>query len=210
MQFCNQTILAMIRNVRPQDELNTIAHLVYETDPIMSFLFGKNPKAIKQIVELIQQDDNAFSYQHIHVYLDGDSIKGLILSYRRSSIDKKRENQVYSEVFSAFELLTLWLKSIILKPIQHKKEIDGIYIQNISVSAAARGEGIGSKLLNALENVAKQQNINALWLDVAIDNTNAKRLYERMGFETVSKHFILFSKKGFYRMKKTVNNQNEQ
>ncbi|NBP30465.1 MAG: GNAT family N-acetyltransferase, partial [Flavobacteriia bacterium] len=186
-------------------ELNTIAHLVYETDPIMSFLFGKNPKAIKQIVELIQQEENAFSYQHIHVYLDGDSIKGLILSYRPSSIDKKRENQVYSEVFSTLQLLILWLKSILLNPILNKKEIDGIYIQNISVSAAARGEGIGSKLLNALENDAKQKNINALWLDVALDNPNAKRLYERMGFETVSKHFILFSKEGFYRMKKIVN-----
>lgn len=71
MQFCHQTSLVMIRNLRPQDELNTIAHLVYETDPIMPFLFGKTPKAIKQIVELIQQEDNAFSYQHIHVYLDG-------------------------------------------------------------------------------------------------------------------------------------------
>ncbi len=198
----------MIRNLDLQDDLGVIAQLVYETDPIMSFLFGKNPKAFKHIVELIQHEDNAFSYQHIHVYHDTDSIKGLILSYRPSSIVKKRENQVYFEVFSAFELLTLCMKSIILKPIQHKKEIDGIYIQNISVSAAARGEGIGSKLLIALENDAKQQNINALWLDVAFDNPNAKRLYERMGFETVSKHSILFSKKGFYRMKKTVNNQN--
>lgn len=198
----------MIRNLRPQDDLNTIAHLVYETDPIMSFLFGKNPKAIDQIVQLIRHENNAFSYKHIHVYLDRDSIKGLILSYSPTSIDKKRENKVYSEVFSTLQLLILWLKSILLNPILNKKEIDGIYIQNISVSAAARGEGIGSKLLNQLENLAKQQNVNTLWLDVALDNAHAKRLYERMGFETVSKHYILFSKKGFYRMKKIINNQN--
>lgn len=195
----------MIQSVKLQDDLRSVARLIYETDPIMSFLFGKNPKSIDRIHQLIQCRDNAFSHVNIEVYCEEGLIKGLILSYKPTNIDKKRENHVYSNIFSPLELITLWLKSIILKPIQNKKEVDGIYIQNISVDVAFRGEGIGSKLLSEIEKKAIIQNIDSLWLDVALDNEKAKRLYERIGFKIVSRHKLLFSKKGFFRMRKKLN-----
>lgn len=150
-------------------------------------------------------DNTVFSHKNILVFKkDSHLIAGILLFYNPKLIDKKRENDAYSRVFSFFELLILWVKSIILKSINDKSEMDGLYIQNISVDALARGEGIGTKLMNFVNEFALQNGYSSLWLDVAYNNPKAKKLYEREGFVEVSKYTILFSKNGFFRMKKNL------
>ena len=58
--------------------------------------------------------------------------------------------------------------------------------------------------MNFVEEYAIKQSYQSLWLDVAFDNPKAKKLYERQGFIEVSRHKIMFSNDGFYRMKKTL------
>lgn len=195
----------MIRFATLQDESLQLARLVYETDKIIPYLFGSSQKALLKIKALIERDDNVFSYKNILVY-QGENcvIKGVLLLYAPQQRNKKRENVAYSQVFSLFELFKLWFKSIFLKAIEDKSEVDGLYIQNISVEASARGEGIGTKLINHAEELATQEGFTSLWLDVAFDNPKAKKLYEKQGFSEVSRHPILFSKSGFIRMKKNL------
>lgn len=195
----------MIRFATLQDERLQLARLVYETDNIISYLFGSPKVALLKIKALIERDDNVFSHKNILVYEDeSQTIKGILLFYAPQQKNKNRENVAYSQVFSPLELLKLWFKSIFLKSIENKSEVDGLYIQNISVEASARGEGIGTKLINHTEEWASKQGFNSLWLDVAFDNPKAKRLYEKQGFFEVSKHHILFSKSGFFRMRKSL------
>jgi len=194
----------MIRFSNLTDNTTEIARLIYETDNIMPFLFGKREKAIIKLKNLIENDNTVFSHKNILVFKKNHLINGILLFYNPKLIDKKRENDAYSRVFSFFELLILWVKSIILKSINDKSEMDGLYIQNISVDALARGEGIGTKLMNFVNEFALQNGYSSLWLDVAYNNPKAKKLYEREGFVEVSKHTILFSKNGFFRMKKNL------
>ena len=49
-----------------------------------------------------------------------------------------------------------------------------------------RGRGVGTLLLAALVEVAREQGVEALSLSVEADNS-ARRLYERFGFRTVGK-----------------------
>lgn len=195
----------MIRFSNLNDNTTEIARLIYETDNIMPFLFGKREKAIIKLKNLVENDNTVFSHKNILVFKkDSHLINGILLFYNPKLIDKKRENDAYSRVFSFIELLKLWVKSIILKSINDKSEMDGLYIQNISVDALARGEGIGTKLMNFVNEFALQNGYSSLWLDVAYNNPKAKKLYEREGFIEVSKHNILFSENGFFRMRKTV------
>lgn len=195
----------MIRFVTLRDDTQILARLVYETDNIITYLFGKSELALLKIKALIERDDNVFSYKNILVYEgEGQTIKGILLFYAPKQKNKKRENDAYSQVFSSIELIKLWFKSIFLKSIENKSEIDGLYIQNISVEASDRGEGIGTKLINHTEEWASKQGFNSLWLDVAFDNPKAKKLYEKQGFSEVSKHHILFSNSGFFRMRKGI------
>jgi len=195
----------MIRFATLRDNIHDLARLVYETDTIIPFLFGGADKAIQRIKELIEREDNVFSYKNIVVYEDDNqSIKGIILFYAPQQKNKKRENEDYSQVFTSFELLKLWFKTLILHSIDNKSEIDGIYIQNISVKASSRGEGIGTQLINHTKEWAREHGYTSLWLDVAFENHKAKKLYENHGFSEVSKHRILLSKSGFSRMKKNL------
>lgn len=195
----------MIRFSNLNDNTTEIARLIYETDNIMPFLFGKRENAIIKLKNLVENDNTVFSHKNILVFKkDSHLINGILLFYNPKLIDKKRENDAYSREFSIIELLKLWVKSIILKSINDKSEMDGIYIQNISVDALARGEGIGTKLMNFVNEFALQNGYSSLWLDVAYNNPKAKKLYEREGFIEVSKHNILFSENGFFRMRKTV------
>ncbi len=195
----------MIRFSNLTDNTTEIARLIYETDNIMPFLFGKREKAILKLKNLVNDDYTVFSHRNILVFKkDNHLITGLLLFYNPKVINKKSENDAYSRVFSFIELIKLWVKSIILKSINDKSEIDGLYIQNISVDALARGEGIGTKLMNFVTEFALQNGHSSLWLDVAYNNPRAKKLYEREGFVEASKHTIMFSKNGFFRMRKKL------
>jgi ribosomal protein S18 acetylase RimI-like enzyme len=198
----------MIRFATLEDDWMRLAKLVYETDNIIPFIFGKKDKALPQIKTLIEREDNSFSYKNILVFEDENkTIKGILVAYLPQQKNRKKEQEDYSQVFSILELIILWLKSLLLKSIENKSEIDGLYIQNISVDAIARGEGIGTQLMNYIEKWAVQQGCTSLWLDVAFDNSKAKKLYERQGFSEVSEHKILFSKNGFFRMRKSMINK---
>ncbi|MDX1941420.1 MAG: GNAT family N-acetyltransferase [Saprospiraceae bacterium] len=195
----------MIRFATTLDDLSTIARLIYETDRIIPYLFGKRQKAIKKIESLVSRENNIFSYQNIVVYEpSANNIQGILLAYSPQKKDKQKENEDYSQAFSILELFALWFKVLFLKSMENKSEIDGLYISNISVDSSARGGGIGTKLISFIEEWASAKEFTSLWLDVAFDNPKAKKLYEKQGFTVVSERQILFSKNGFFRMKKSL------
>ncbi len=72
-----------------------------------------------------------------------------------------------------------------------KGQIPG-YISSICVDAGARGGGIGSKLVAYAENRIYRESPN-VFLCVSSFNPDARRLYERLGFEYVGalKNFII-------------------
>jgi len=45
-----------------------------------------------------------------------------------------------------------------------------------------RGEGLGTRMINAAEGQAKKMGVRLLWLSVFQGNERANRLYEKMGF----------------------------
>jgi ribosomal protein S18 acetylase RimI-like enzyme len=55
-------------------------------------------------------------------------------------------------------------------------------MDGISVSPAARGVGIGTKLLDRIKNYAADEGYLTVRLDVIDTNHAARRLYERQGF----------------------------
>jgi ribosomal protein S18 acetylase RimI-like enzyme len=61
-----------------------------------------------------------------------------------------------------------------------------LLMDSIAVQADLRGKGIGSKLLEEITGYAQNNNFNNVRLDVIDTNLQAKKLYERKGFETVN------------------------
>ena len=59
---------------------------------------------------------------------------------------------------------------------------DNAYVENIEVTAGARGNGIGQMLLEAAQEEAKRRGKRTLWLHTSENNTNAHRLFDREGW----------------------------
>lgn len=60
--------------------------------------------------------------------------------------------------------------------------IDEAHITNVAVLLPYRGKGLGLKLLTALMDAARERGGNSMTLEVRESNTEAQRLYRRLGF----------------------------
>jgi ribosomal protein S18 acetylase RimI-like enzyme len=58
-----------------------------------------------------------------------------------------------------------------------------INIHDIIVSKEMRGKGLGKSLLNKITEIAVERNYCKITLEVREDNTNAKALYQSLGFK---------------------------
>lgn len=59
-----------------------------------------------------------------------------------------------------------------------------LYVHQMAVAAEHRGHGVGTRLLAALGEAARERGIGALALDVWAFNAAARRMYKRAGFVT--------------------------
>jgi ribosomal protein S18 acetylase RimI-like enzyme len=83
-------------------------------------------------------------------------------------------------------LLRGLLAFLLLNNISAAKPLpDEMCIAVLVVDISMRGKGIGSLLMQAAFEIAQQNQCSAVVLDVANTNPDARRLYERLGFELV-------------------------
>jgi len=66
----------------------------------------------------------------------------------------------------------------------------GVYIQDLVVTEAARGHGLGEQLLRELVRVARERDVTHLRLAVDCNNKAAMRFYERRGLANIESDFI--------------------
>lgn len=60
-------------------------------------------------------------------------------------------------------------------------------VQTIAISPQHQGRGLGSQLLEHLLNHAHERRVSSIFLEVRSDNAPAIALYEKRGFERISK-----------------------
>lgn len=80
------------------------------------------------------------------------------------------------------------------------------YLQAVAVDPDARGEGVGTVLFEHAESQAMNADAGRLTLDVAVKNTAARRLYERLGMhvEATSPRFSPLPGLQVHRMAKPL------
>jgi ribosomal-protein-alanine N-acetyltransferase len=66
-------------------------------------------------------------------------------------------------------------------------------LENIVVAPAARRNGLGRRLLNALLSAAREANSDSVFLEVRESNASARILYEKAGFEQAGRRKSYYS-----------------
>lgn len=75
----------------------------------------------------------------------------------------------------------LW-RGAALRQLSRDSDSGRLLIDGLAVAEGRRGEGIGSRLIEAATILARERGYGALRLDVAEHNIRARALYERRGF----------------------------
>jgi len=65
-------------------------------------------------------------------------------------------------------------------------------IHDIFVEEAVRGKGVGKRLVQSVEEIARQKNCGKITLEVRKDNLNARDLYKTQGFKEASRSMFFW------------------
>jgi GNAT superfamily N-acetyltransferase len=87
-----------------------------------------------------------------------------------------------ADVTRTFGWVGGWLRLLALSLFVRNIEPGVLLMDGIVVDPQIRGKGVGSKLLDAVVDLAKQNGYKQVRLDVVDTNPRARQLYERKGF----------------------------
>ena len=148
-----------------------------------------NEEALLRHKAFILSEKNRYSYHHITVAEVDEKVAGLMLCYEGSMLQ------------TLYEPVKRFVRAKLNNPaweIDIETEHGDYYIDSLCVDEAYRGKGIGTALLNVAKQEAKKRKM-FLSLNVEYTNVEAKKLYQRIGFQEHKTIFI--DKKPFFYMK---------
>lgn len=116
------------------------------------------------------------------VAVDGDRLLGL-------AGFKDKDGAFFDAELSDLQRAYGWLgglwRGLAFSLFERKPKPDELLMDGIAVRAAARGTGVGTALLEAIEAHARDSGKTTIRLDVVDTNPKARRLYERVGFKPI-------------------------
>lgn len=169
-----------IRPARPGD-FKAVAPLIVQAmeDLACTFVNAQDPNlAIPLFEHFFQQKANQYSFEHTLVYEETGNLLGSITFYDGALLPQYRKPffEYISEKYKVAEVV-----------IEHETTADEVYIDTVSVDTDQQGRGIGRQLLAAAIENAKLSNHKRIGLLVDFNNPGAKKLYSKLGFESVGK-----------------------
>ena len=154
-------------------------------DGFIRFMLGA--KFAEIIAETFATPAHDFSFENVIVAERDGVIVGTVAGYTAEQ-HSNCSDAVLTKA-KGFPALRMSLVQLVAGPLwRFLNTVDDgdFYLQSIAVNPECRGEGIGSQLIEAIEERAANTNATRIVLDVAAKNEGARRLYERRGM-TVEK-----------------------
>jgi ribosomal protein S18 acetylase RimI-like enzyme len=182
-----------LRAARPDlDEgLMFAGYLNAAAEGFFQFWLGKDFSRV--IADAFTKPGHDLSYEHATFAVRGDRIIGMASCYtadqhRTFSLDPFRE----AEGYRAFRATIIAAVFAPIFRVLDTIEDGDFYLQAIAVDEGLRGAGVGSLLMEWVEDQARASGSGRLCLDVSGTNVGARRLYERLGMDMVSESKIFY------------------
>lgn len=172
-----------------EHNISKVARFVYDVDfRTFDMLFKTPEAAVKTIAKNLKDED----LETFTVILNEENeIIGILIYY----IDK------FPHHFN-FKSLRLMIVDILDYFVLCNVRPGDLYVAEIAIDESLRGKGFGKNVLYEVIDYARQNNLNRVILDADFRNTDAKRLYEKIGFKEFNKKRVKFLnfERGMYNM----------
>lgn len=175
-------------------DASSIAPLIYDAiGDIANNLTGEQElvKILASLQQFVTETTNRHSYLNTFVAVQDDVILGIVVLYdgkQGDELDRQLEAQLATKGIHV--------------SLDVEAHDDEYYIDTICVSEKARGMGIGTKLLQFAAQQGKELGYEKLSLNVELEKTDARRLYERMGYKVTEPWTII--NEPFHHMVKSL------
>jgi ribosomal protein S18 acetylase RimI-like enzyme len=157
------------------------AHYLDEAaEGFMRFMLGGRAPQI--LAEAYTRPNNDYSFQNVVFAEDGGRIVGMASGF--TAVEHRRFSDRPLKRAAGFPALRIRAVRILCAPLLRiltSIPDDGFYLLAVAVDDEARGRGVGSCLMDFVEERARHNGSGRLCLDVAVKNEGARRLYERRG-----------------------------
>ncbi len=167
-----------IRIAKPSDYKQVAPLILAAMDDLGGLLVNSknNQDALPLFEYLFKQNLNQYSHQFTLVFEENKIIKGSVTGYNGALLEKYRDF-VLKYIEEKYNVTNL--------NFENESNPNEFYIDTLSVNPNFQGEGIGTKLIEAITEKAKAENHKKIGLLVAEKNPNAKKLYLRSGFKII-------------------------
>jgi ribosomal protein S18 acetylase RimI-like enzyme len=174
----------MIRKAQKEDcpELYDLIHEIF-VDMELPLLDLLEPDVLKAaMVRAMHEDVYRFSFRNGLVYEENGEILGCCFGYPGAS-----EPIIDAALRTAFKEMIVTAPRLFPDSETFAGEW---YLDSIVTKQSARGKGIAFQLLQALPTLASAVGETVIGLNCEQDNLQAKKLYEKVGFRTVSERIL--------------------
>lgn len=170
-----------IRRGRTEDSQHFSDLAMFTGPELLPYLLGS---AVRDLLKKsFQHERNCFSFEHTHFLEVNGEIAGMSLAY---SYGKKKEEQQHTA-----EVISTYLDPSTFTEIPDSEKLGSIlaqvtegdyYVSNMAVYPELRRLGFGTKIFEVIEEEARAAGSQRMVLDVETDNTEAVKLYKRLGY----------------------------
>lgn len=169
------------------------------------FLLGR--RSVDILATAFLEPDHDLSFQNVTFADREDRIVGMISGYT-STQHRRSSDRPLRQAAGRWNLQMMIVSTVFarLLGIIDTIEDGDFYLQAIAVDQELRGEGVGSTLMDFIEERAVASGSTRLALDVSAKNEGARQLYERRGMTVESqwpKRIVIPGLK-LFRMTKTL------
>ena len=197
----------VLRAAKPTlDEGLTFARYLDEVaEGFFRFMIGRRVEHV--IATAFLQPDHDLSHQNITFAEQKGAIVGMVSGY--TARQHRASSRRPLKEAAGRGNLRMRIVSVLFAPLMRiidSTSDEDFYIQAIAVSKELRGEGLGSVLMDFIEEQARASGSTRLALDVSAKNESARRFYSNRGMIVESKwpkHLPIRALK-FYRMTKKL------
>jgi ribosomal protein S18 acetylase RimI-like enzyme len=182
-----------IRAARKEDAQTAIPLFMTVHSGFVKTLAGamSEQDVLAALIQFFQSEGNRLSYQNALVAEGEQGILGLLLTYQGSlSDDLDRPLIEYMRSVCKNPALTL----------DREAGEDEFYIDTVVVAPSFANQGIGTRLMGAVEEWARRLHHHKLSLNVYHENEGAYRLYQRLGYAVSEEMYI--ARRRYYHMVK--------